>query len=336
MAAVVLGNGPDNPRARIGLVLGAGGLTGAAWMTGALSALQQRLPRPAGDVEVIVGTSAGSVLAASLRCQASIEEMVGYQRGDAVPGLAGLPPIQHGPRPPVPQPRMGSPLLWCTALLTPHRVHPLVSATAWLPYGRGRHTALRAMVQHLQARHHADRGATHPWADGRTWIVAVDYDSGQRVVFGRPGAPDAPLPDAVVASCSIPGWYRPARIGGRRYVDGGIRSLTSLGLLAEAGVDEVYVLAPMASTAPGAPRKPRKRLERAVRSVATHSLLRDARRLHARGITVTVLTPGAEDLAAMGVDPMDARRRAAVLETSLRTSPAALAHPQEVSHRGRP
>lgn len=231
---------------------------------------------------------------------------------------------------------MGSPLLWCTALLTPHRVHPLVSATAWLPYGRGRHTALRAMVQHLQARHHAGRGATHPWADGRTWIVAVDYDSGQRVVFGRPGAPDAPLPDAVVASCSIPGWYRPARIGGRRYVDGGIRSLTSLGLLAEAGVDEVYVLAPMASTAPGAPRKPRKRLERAVRSVATHSLLRDARRLHARGITVTVLTPGAEDLAAMGVDPMDARRRAAVLETSLRTSPAALAHPQEVSHRGRP
>ncbi len=336
MAAVVLGNGPDNPRARIGLVLGAGGLTGAAWMTGALSALQQRLPRPAGDVEVIVGTSAGSVLAASLRCQASIEEMVGYQRGDAVPGLAGLPPIQHGPRPPVPQPRMGSPLLWCTALLTPHRVHPLVSATAWLPYGRGRHTALRAMVQHLQARHHAGRGATHPWADGRTWIVAVDYDSGQRVVFGRPGAPDAPLPDAVVASCSIPGWYRPARIGGRRYVDGGIRSLTSLGLLAEAGVDEVYVLAPMASTAPGAPRKPHKRLERAVRSVATHSLLRDARRLHARGITVTVLTPGAEDLAAMGVDPMDARRRAAVLETSLRTSPAALAHPQEVSHRGRP
>ena len=99
MGAVVLGTGPDKPRARIGLVLGAGGLTGAAWMTGALPALQQRLPQPAGDVEVIVGTSAGSVLAASLRCQASIEEMVGYQRGDAVPGLAGLPAIQHGPRP---------------------------------------------------------------------------------------------------------------------------------------------------------------------------------------------------------------------------------------------
>ena len=68
-----------------------------------------------------------------------------------------------------------------------------------------------------------------------------------------------------------------------------------------------------------------------MRSVATHSLLRDARRLHARGITVTVLTPGAEDLAAMGVNPMDARRRAAVLETSLCTSPAALGRPYVLS-----
>ena len=332
MGAVVLGTGPDKPRARIGLVLGAGGLTGAAWMTGALPALQQRLPQPAGDVEMIVGTSAGSVLAAGLRCQASIEEMVGYQRGEAVPGLAGLPAIHDGPLPPVPQPRMGSPLLWCTALLTPHRVHPRVSATAWLPHGRGQHTGLRAMVHHLQARHHATRGAVRPWwADGRTWIVAVDYDSGQRVVFGRAGAPAAPLPDAVVASCSIPGWYRPARIGGRRYVDGGVRSLTSLGLLAEAGLDEVYVLAPMASTAPDAPRKTHERLERTVRSVATRSLLRDARRLRARGIKVTVLTPGAEDLAAMGINPMDARRRPAVVETSLRTSPAALAHPRSLS-----
>ena len=48
------------------------------------------------------------------------------------------------------------------------------------------------------------------WVDGATWIVAVDYDSGRRVVFGRGGAPAVPLPDAVVASCSIPGWYRPA------------------------------------------------------------------------------------------------------------------------------
>ena len=163
--------------------------------------------------------------------------------------------------------------------------------------------------------------------DAPTWIVAVDYDSGQRVVFGRDGAPAVALPDAVVASCCIPGWYRPGRDRGRRYVDGGVRSLTSLDLMADAGVDQVYVLAPMASIVTDSPRKPRKRLVRAVRGLFTHALLRDARRLHARGIKVTVLTPGPEDLAAMGVNPMDPRRREAVLDASLRTSPASLARP---------
>jgi len=42
--------------------------------------------------------------------------------------------------------------------------------------------------------------------------------------------------------------------------------------------------------------------------------------LRAAGIAVTMLTPGPEDLAAMGANLMDPRRRRAVLETSLRTS----------------
>ena len=161
--------------------------------------------------------------------------------------------------------------------------------------------------------------------DGHTWIVAVDYDTGRRVVFGRPGAPPARLADAVVASCSIPGWYEPAVIGGRRYVDGGVRSPTSLGLLARAGVDEVYLLAPMASVQADRTRKPHERLERRLRQLITLAMLREVRMLQSTGIRVTVLTPGPEDLAVMGVNLMDPRRRTAVLETSLRTSAAALA-----------
>src|ERR1039457_1017357 len=52
--------------------------------------------------------------------------------------------------------------------------------------------------------------------------------------------------------------------------------------------------------------------------------INDAQALRSLGIRVTVLTPGPEDLAAMGVNLMDPRRRTAVLETSLRTSAAAL------------
>ena len=169
-------------------------------------------------------------------------------------------------------------------------------------------------------------GAAPDWPDdGETWIVAVDYDSGRRVAFGRAGAPPAGLPDAVVASCSIPGWYEPKVINGRRYVDGGVRSSTSLGMLASLDLDQVYVLAPMASLVCDNPRHPYARLERAFRRVVTAALEAEVRRIETTGARVTVLTPGPEDLAAMGANLMDPARRARVLETSLRTAPAALA-----------
>jgi len=325
--------GPEHAPAgagpRIGLVLGAGGVLGAAWMTGALPAVQDLLPRTLNDVDVIVGTSAGSVLAAALRCRSSIDEMIAYQRGDAVGVLrnARISAIEDGPLPPLPHLRVGSPPLLLASLLRPYRVHPTVGASAWLPRGRGQHAGLRAMVHtlhHHAHQHAASHGSLPDWVDRPTWIVAVDYDSGQRVVFGREGAPPAPLPDAVVASCSIPGWYEPVMINGRRYVDGGVRSPTSLGLMAKAGVDEVYVLAPMASIEADSPRNPYERLERRLRWLITYALLRDAHGLRSRGIRVTILTPGPEDLAVMGANLMDPRRREAVLETSLRTSAAAL------------
>jgi NTE family protein len=322
---------------RIGLVLGAGGVVGAAWMTGAVQAVQERLPVPAGEVDLIVGTSAGSVLAAALRCGVSLEDMVALQRGEAVPELrqAGVRDLDDGPLPPRPQLRAGSPRLMLASVLTPHRVHPGVGASAWLPRGRARHEALRATVEALGHRRGRDGADPSPeaWADGRTWIVAVDYDTGHRAMFGREGAPRASLPDAVVASCSIPGWYAPVVIGDHQYVDGGVRSATSLGALARSGLDHVYVLAPMASIVADRPARPPERLERRLRRLLTRSLLREAELLRAQGTQVTLLTPGPEDLAAMGVNLMDPRRRAATLETSLRTVAATLAWPAGSRHQ---
>jgi NTE family protein len=311
--------GPDRVigrgRPRIGLVLGAGGVLGAAWMTGALVRLQERLP--AADVDLLVGTSAGSVLAAALRCRASMDEIVAWQCGDATGMLSESMVLaeRDGPLPPWPHLRPGSLPLARAALLL--QVPPWVGASGWLPHGRGRHVALRSLVGALQERHpDDDRG----WADGRTWIVAMDYDSGRRVLFGHPRAPRASLADAVVASCSIPGWYEPARIADRRYVDGGVRSATSLGALAGTDVQEVYVLAPMASTEPDRPLQPHLRLERRVRQLFTQALLRQARALGGQGKRVTIVTPGPRDLAVMGANLMDPRRRQAVLEVSLRSS----------------
>src|SRR5262249_55564680 len=161
----------------------------------------------------------------ALRRGASLDEIVAWQYGEAT-GLLSESAVlaaREGPLPPRPYLRPGSLPLACAALFL--QVPPWVGASAWLPRGRGRREALRPLVGALDGRE------PEAWADGRTWIAAMDYDTGRRVLFGRPGAPRASLTDAVVASCSIPGWHEPARIDGRRYVDGGVRSATSLGVL---------------------------------------------------------------------------------------------------------
>jgi NTE family protein len=316
-------------RSRFGLVLGGGGVLGAAWMAGALAAMQERIGQPLQDAEIIVGTSAGSVLAASLRCGVSVETIVAHQGGtvlESIPGLAELD-RDSGPRPPLPRIRLGSPRLLVSTARAPHRVHPWVAAAALLPPGRARHHTLAGLVHTLVDQAEWTLVGRHAWPRGETWIMAVDYESGRRVAFGREGAPPASLPDAVVASCSIPGWYEPKVIGERRYIDGGVRSSTSLDLLARLDLDEVYVLAPMASYEPDRPRNPAVRAERLIRQLITNGLTREVRKVAATGAGVTVLTPGPEDLAAIGINLMDPARRQRVLETSLRTSPARLVQP---------
>src|SRR5262249_1295434 len=197
-------------------------------MTGALPALQERLPCPLGEVDLIIGTSAGSVIAAALRCGISIDEMIAHQRGEAVGplGESAVDRRTRGRWPPAPQLRLGAARPVLAVLPPPDRGHPSVGGSAWLPLGRGNHGVLRDMVQALHCYSFGLPATGEPpsdWVGGETWIVAVDYDSGRRAVFGRPGAPPAGLADAVVASCSIPGWYEPTVIGGRPYVGGGGR-----------------------------------------------------------------------------------------------------------------
>src|SRR4051794_19717791 len=117
---------PAGPR--IGVVLGAGGVLGGAWTAGALAALQRHLPTPLGDVDLVVGTSAGSVLAAALRCGLGVEEIVAHQRGARLVALPHLTEIDRdaGPWPQLPRMRIGSPRLLASTALAPHRMHPWV------------------------------------------------------------------------------------------------------------------------------------------------------------------------------------------------------------------
>ena len=71
--------------------------------------------------------------------------------------------------------------------------------------------------------------------------------SGRRVVFGAPGAPEAGVTEAVLASCAVPWMFRPVTIGGREYVDGGVWSAANLDAAPVERGDEVLCLNPTAS-----------------------------------------------------------------------------------------
>lgn len=309
---------------RRGVVLGAGGVLGAAWTIGALSAVESELGFDPRDAELLLGTSAGSVLAAFLGSGIGVETLRDHQQGTYTAVGPDDPQISYDPDrdsggalPPLPRPFIGSPRGVVSSALRPWRTTPMMALSAVLPQGRG---SLAPVGELIDAVTEPGAWAPHP----QTWVVAMDYDYGRRTVFGRAGSPPAGLRDAVMASCAIPGWYSPVRIGRRRYVDGGACSPTSLDLVARLGLDEVVVLSPMTSLDYDNPTAVASKVERRFRRLVTKRLVGEVKKVAATGTKVTLLGPGAEDLAVIGANMMDPRRREQVLETSLRTSLAAL------------
>jgi NTE family protein len=219
----------------------------------------------------------------------------------------------------MPRPLLGSPKLAARTLLTPWRYPGTTILSGLLGRGFLNNEEVGNMIRSF---------ATGGWsAHENLWIVAVDYDSGKRVVFGEAGSPTANLADAVMASCAIPGLYRPVRIGDKLYIDGGAWSPSNADLLGRTDADVVVVMNPMSSLEPGLPVGLVQRFERRIRRATGRRLGHEARMLRAAGKQVLLVQPREEDLAVMGVNMMDPSRRVHVLETSMRTAAARLAEP---------
>lgn len=309
---------PTEP-ARRAFVFGGGGVLGFAWIVGALTALQHELGVQPAPEDLLIGTSAGAVISSLLGCGLDVDGIRRHQVGMPLPED---PPIAWdyeadtgGSRPPRPGWRPGSPRLVWDGIRRPSSVSPVLALSGLLPQGRGSLLPIRRMLDSVIT----ETIGTGNWPR-RTWIVATDYTTGRRTVFGRDGDPEAELADAVCASCAIPAWYTPVRIGSRAYIDGGAVSNASLDLVASEQPDEVFVLAPMAALETDSPRSPVARLERRVRRSITRGIGNDIAVLQAAGTRVTFLTPGPEDLTVMGANLMNPRRRTAVLHTAMRTA----------------
>jgi len=258
------------------LVLGGGGILGEGWMNGVLAGLEDAGGVRFAECRAFVGTSAGSIVAARLAAGRELRRPGKRPRATQPPGG---PPRGRVFREAV---RIG----WqATAPLAPLALAATAPAgaavrslaLARVPAGRYPLTDLHRRVADWRARF-----------DGRLRVCTVDRANGRRVVFGAPGAPKASVADAVQASCAIPAVFKPVRIDGREYVDGGAWSVTNLDAAPVSRGSRVLCLEPTGALG----------LRSAAFRVATEIELQALRRRRAE---VQRVMPDRESAALMGV-----------------------------------
>jgi NTE family protein len=330
----------NRPRARprVGIVLGGGGILGGAWLIGALHALQEASGFEPIHATHIVGTSAGSVVGALTSEGISPSFLTFHQRGGdpSVMSERFHEPIRGADEESrsfiswtgtIPRPVLGSPSLALRTSLMPWRYPATTALTGWIGRGFLSGDGIGRVIRAVRP----SGWSSHP----NLWLVALDYTSGRRVVFGRQGAPRAHLDEAVMASCAIPGLYRPVRIGGQLYVDGGVWSPSNLDLLSHDPVidelDLVIALNPLTTLSPGLPNTIAERVEHRVRSTMGRRFGREAKRFKERGTPLLLIQPDEDDLDAMGINLMDPSRRVPVVETAIATTTRRLQEPDAVS-----
>ena len=283
------------------LVLGAGGLTGQAFHLGVLTALAELTGFDGRRADVVVGTSAGSLVAAGLAGGLSAADQLASLSGEPMSeearGLLRASRARASAAPAVEAPALPAgrrplaPAAVLAAARRPWSVRPGAVVSSLLPAGR---TSTESISYGVRKLH----GVAWPEGD-QLRVCAVRARDARRVVFGAPGQLRPDVGSAVAASCAIPGYFAPVGIDGEHYVDGGGHSPTNADVVLRDRPDLVVVSSPM-SFAAGAGRTP----DAAVRFAVRRYLAREVRRLRRHGATVLVLQPTAEDLAAMGLNPM--------------------------------
>ncbi|HTW03987.1 MAG TPA: patatin-like phospholipase family protein [Streptosporangiaceae bacterium] len=263
------------------LVLGGGGVAGIAWITGLLAGLAEAGQDVTG-ADLIVGTSAGSAVAAQVGSGLALDQLFRRQTEPALQSQE------------------------ITAKLDLDQV-----AADWAEIMQGvtsADDALRrvgAFALAADTVSEAERRAviesrlpSHEWPPRRIQIVAIDAENGQTRVFDRDSG--VGLVDAVAASCAVPGVWPPVTIGGRRYVDGGVRSTDNADLA--AGYERIVVVSPLGYNSAMPSPMPLR---------AVVGQLREG------GSDVTVIAPDEASVAAVGVNALDPATRVPAAQAGL-------------------
>ncbi len=291
------------------LVLGGGGTLGEAWMSSLLAGLERSEDFDARSCRGYVGTSAGSIVAASLaaglapdarlgRVANSLEDAAGDETPLGAPAalkqaLAGAGELAGAAAAPFAS----------LALASTARGGALLrrGVLRAVPRGDRSLAELGRMVERAGVR----------W-DGRLRVVALELDTGRRVVFGAPDAPRVSVSLAVQASCAVPGVFRPVLADGRTYIDGGAWSPTNIDAAETDRGTRVLCLNPTGSLRPTVAS-----LAGAFGPVSRGLAGTEALALRRRGVSVTTINPDAASASAMGLNLMDPARRFEVIEAGL-------------------
>jgi NTE family protein len=206
------------------LVLGGGGITGIAWEVGVLQGLRQAGIDLTG-ADLIVGTSAGSIVGTMVASGLDLDTAVASQRADDEQKPSkidiGLAMRAFG--------------LLRDRSLDPQEARAKVGALAM---------SAELGDPERQVKWFAARMPRQGWPQRRLIITGVDAETGEFVAWDRDSG--APLVRAIAASCAVPCVFPPVAINGRHYIDGGVRSGTNADLA--AGASEIVVIAPMADS----------------------------------------------------------------------------------------
>lgn len=258
---------------RRALVLGGGGVAGIAWQTGVLLGLAES-GADVSDAEMLLGTSAGSSVAAQISSGATLAELFERQADEAKQ--------DHEPH----------------AEATIDELVAMLARAAQNSDGSAIDTRRRIGTEALAASTISERERraiierrlpSHTWPNRDLRIVTVDAVTGRHRVLDRGSG--VQLIDAVAASCAIPGMWPPVTIGDHRYVDGGIRASENADLA--VGFEKVLVF-----------RVGALDLEHDPFDVERERLIKG-------GSKVEVVAPDADSSAAIGPDATDIAVRSA-------------------------
>jgi NTE family protein len=291
----------DTTVMKTGLVLGGGGLVGMSYHAGVLHALEQEAGFAADDADLIVGTSAGSVVGAYVRAGWTTQDFWLLALGEHpdLDAIGGTDPLAARQR--IMTPAFRGPLdlarravgsAYIASRSVVRMPMPIPGALAYMFPG--------GLFTMDEGRRRFAEELPSEWPERDLYLAAVDINTGRRVVLGRAGSPEIDLPHAVMASSAIPGVYKPVRLGRMTLVDGGAHSTSNLDLAVKADCDLIIGVVPMAYDTSAVPGP----LNQLIRRFPARSLAAEASMARARGVEVLLLRPTAAEVQLHGLNMM--------------------------------